>query len=220
MEQRFFYVDEKRKQYIKRWLCSVPEYQSKKKIVNLLYTVSVVLFVLHVGMPTISFFMGRCNAATIGAGAGVGLAMAVIPFAFARPISAKAKKSCGLPYTGREQECLVIYEDGVEFFFHNAASRYSESMDVYRIPLENINAVRYNVTYHIVTIIGQGELLSYDDYPSKRLNHQNSQRRFYSNSPYSILTAFNEEEKAVTLLCSMAKNQLGVSILNSEQLGY
>ena len=85
--------------------------------------------------------MGRCNAATIGAGAGVGLAMAVIPFAFARPISAKAKKSCGLPYTGREQECLVIYEDGVELFFHNAASRYSESMDVYRIPIENINAV-------------------------------------------------------------------------------
>ena len=168
MEQRFFYVDEKRKQYIKRWLCSVPEYQSKKKIVNLLYTVSVILFVLHVGIPTISFSMGRCNAATIGAGTGVGLAMAVIPFAFARPISAKAKKSCGLPYTGREQECLVIYEDGVEFFFHNAASRYSESMDVYRIPIENINAVRYDATYHIVTIIGQGELLSYDDYPSKR----------------------------------------------------
>lgn len=172
------------------------------------------------GYQPLVFFMGRCNAATIGAGAGVGLAMAVIPFAFARPISAKAKKSCGLPYTGREQECLVIYEDGVELFFHNAASRYSESMDVYRIPIENINAVCYNVTYHIVTIIGQGELLSYDDYPSKRLNHQNSQRRFYSNSPYSILTAFNEEEKAVTLLCSMAKNQLGVSILNSEQLGY
>lgn len=93
MEQRFFYVDEKRKQYIKRWLCSVPEYQSKKKIVNLLYTVSVILFVLHVGIPTISFSMGRCNAATIGAGTGVGLAMAVIPFAFARPISAKAKKA-------------------------------------------------------------------------------------------------------------------------------
>lgn len=112
-----------------------------------------------------------------------------------------------MPYTGREQECLVIYEDGVEFFFHNAASRYSESMDVYRIPIENINAVRYDATCHIVTIIGQGELLSYDDYPSKRLNHQNSQRRFYSNSPYSILTAFDEEEKAVALLCSMAKNQ-------------
>ena len=76
-----------------------------------------------------------------------------------------------------------------------------------KISIENINAVRYDATYHIVTIIGQGELLSYDDYPSKRLNHQNSQRRFYSNSPYSILTAFNEEEKAVTLLCSMAKNQ-------------
>ena len=100
MEQRFFYVDEKRKQYIKRWLCSVPEYQSKKKIVNLLYTVSVILFVLHVGIPTISFSMGRCNAATIGAGTGVGLAMAVIPFAFARPISAKAKKKLWIAIYG------------------------------------------------------------------------------------------------------------------------
>lgn len=93
MEKCFFSVGKKKRQYIEKWLCSVPEYQSKKKIVNLLYTVSVILFVLHVGIPTISFSMGRCNAATIGAGTGVGLAMAVIPFAFARPISVKAKKT-------------------------------------------------------------------------------------------------------------------------------
>ena len=214
MEKCFFSVGKKKRQYIEKWLCSVPEYQSKKKIVNLLYTVSVILFVLHVGIPTISFSMGRCNAATIGAGTGVGLAMAVIPFAFARPISAKAKKSCGLPYTGREQEYLVIYEDGVEFFFHNAASRYSESMDVYRIPVENINAVRYDATYHIITIIGQGEFLSYDDYPGRRLNHQNSQRRFYSNSPYYILNAFDKEDDVIVLLSGMARNKSSIGSKN------
>ena len=205
MEQRFFYVDEKRKQYIKRWLYSVPEYQSKKKIVNLLYTVSVVLFVLHVGIPTISFLLGRCNAATIGAGAGVGAAMAVMPFAFAKPISVKVKKSCGLPFTGRMQEHLVIYEDGIEFFFHNVDSRYLESVDVYRIPIENLNAVNYDSTYHILTIIGQGELISYDDYPSRRVNYQNSQRRFYGNSSYSILMAFDEEQIVADLLRGMAR---------------
>ena len=203
-----FCISEKMKRrYLNQWLRTIPEYQQKRRRVCALYVASAILLLVHILFPFVTFLKGACSINTIWAGVGVGLAMASIPFAFARPLSAKAKMSCGLPYTGREQECLVIYEDGVEFFFHNAASRYSESMDVYRIPIENINAVRYDTTYHIVTIIGQGELLSYDDYPSKRLNHQNSQRRFYSNSPYSILTAFNEEEKAVALLCSMAKNQ-------------
>ena len=205
MEKHFFIIEKKKKKYIKKWLYSVSEYRSKEKIVKLLYAISVMLFALHVGAPTISFLLGRCNAATIGAGAGVGAAMAVMPFAFAKPISAKVKKSCGLPFTGRMQEHLVLYEDGIEFFFHNVDSRYLESMDVYRIPIENLNAVKYDSAYHILTIIGQGELLSYDDYPSKRLNHQNSQRRFYGNSSYSILMAFDEEQLAVDLLMDMAK---------------
>lgn len=154
---------------------------------------------------TISFLLGRCNAATIGAGAGVGAAMAVMPFAFAKPISVKVKKSCGLPFTGRMQEHLVIYEDGIEFFFHNVDSRYLESVDVYRIPIENLNAVNYDSTYHILTIIGQGELISYDDYPSRRINYQNSQRRFYGNSSYSILMAFDEEQIVADLLRGMAR---------------
>lgn len=158
-------------------------------------------------VPTVVFSLGKCNASAIGAGAGVGIAIALILFAFARPISVKAKKDCGLPYTAREQECLILYDDGVEFLFHNAFSRYSESMDVYRIPIENINAVRYDPTYHMVTVIGQGELLSYDDYSTRRLNHQNSQRRFYSNSPYYILNAFDKEDDVIVLLSGMARNK-------------
>lgn len=96
---------------------------------------------------------------------------------------------------------------GVEFSFYNTDSRYVRSRDVYRIPVENINAVRFDEEYHIVTIIGEGEFLSYDDFPSKRLNHQNSQRRFYSNSPYSILMVFDKEKEAVILLKNLAKNQ-------------
>ena len=80
-------------------------------------------------------------------------------------------------------------------------------MDVYRIPIENINAVRYDPTYHMVTVIGQGELLSYDDYSTRRLNHQNSQRRFYSNSPYYILNAFDKEDDVIVLLSGMARNK-------------
>lgn len=207
MKKCFFSVDKKKRQYIEKWLCSVPEYQSKKKIVKILYAVSMLLFALHIGVPTVVFSLGKCNASAIGAGAGVVIAIALILFAFARPISVKAKKDCGLPYTAREQECLILYDDGVEFLFHNAFSRYSESMDVYRIPIENINAVRYDPTYHMVTVIGQGELLSYDDYSTRRLNHQNSQRRFYSNSPYYILNAFDKEDDVIVLLSGMARNK-------------
>ena len=78
-------------------------------------------------------------------------------------------------------------------------------MDVYRIPIENLNAVNYDSTYHILTIIGQGELISYDDYPSRRINYYNSQRRFYGNSSYSILMAFDEEQIVVDIIMGMVK---------------
>lgn len=87
MKKCFFSVDKKKRQYIEKWLCSVPEYQSKKKIVKILYAVSMLLFALHIGVPTVVFSLGKCNASAIGAGAGVGIAIALILFAFARPIS-------------------------------------------------------------------------------------------------------------------------------------
>ena len=81
MEKRFFSVGKKRVQYIEKWLCSVPEYQSKKKIVEILYAVSMLLFVLHIGVPAVVFSLGKCNASAIGAGAGVGIVIALIPVA-------------------------------------------------------------------------------------------------------------------------------------------
>lgn len=79
-------------------------------------------------------------------------------------------------------------------------------MNMYRIPIENINAVRYDQQYHIITIIGEGEVIAYDDYENKRINHYTSQRRFYSNTPYYIISAFEDEMQVVQLLKSMAKN--------------
>lgn len=189
---------ERKKQYIRNWLYSLPEYRKRNWLVNCLYAASIALFVFYASVPAFVFLLGECNVAAIGAGFEVGFVVAVIPFAFARAISVKAK---------REEESLKVYEDGVEFSFYNTDSRYVRSRDVYRIPVENINAVRFDEEYHIVTIIGEGEFLSYDDFPSKRLNHQNSQRRFYSNSPYSILMAFDKEKEAVILLKNLAKNQ-------------
>ena len=198
---------ERKKQYIRNWLYSLPEYRKRNWLVNCLYAASIALFVFYASVPAFVFLLGECNVAAIGAGFEVGFVVAVIPFAFAWAISVKAKRNCGSPYTKREEESSKVYEDGVECSYHNTDSRYVRSRDVYRIPVENINAVRFDEEYHIVTIIGEGEFLSYDDFPSKRLNHQNSQRRFYSNSPYSILMAFDKEKEAVILLKNRAKNQ-------------
>ncbi len=65
------------------------------------------------------------------------------------------------------------------------------------------------VTYR-ATIIGEAELLAYDDYAGNRLNHQKSQRKFYNNSPYQILMSFDEEQEIVQLLSKMAKNRTEV----------
>ena len=70
--------------------------------------------------------------------------------------------------------------------------------------------VNYDREFHIVTIIGEAELLAYDDYAGNRLNHQKSQRKFYNNSPYQILMSFDEEQEIVQLVSKMAKNRTEV----------
>ena len=69
----------------------------------------------------------------------------------------------------------------------------------------------YNLDYVKGAIIGEAELLAYDDYAGKRLNHQKSQRKFYSNSPYQIIMSFEEEQEIVQLVSKMAKNRTEVS---------
>lgn len=203
---QFYVLVDKKQQYLNQWIQTIPEYQRKRRLVNFLYILSGGLLLLHIFAAILIFLRGDCAVDDFGVIVGLGTIIASIPFSFAVPISIKAKRSCGVPYSNRKEECLVLYDDGVEFIFHNCSSPYEGSKNVYRIPIENINAVRYDSKYHIVTIIGEGQLLWYDDYPSRRLNHQRSQRRFYSNSPYSILMAFENEKAAVEKLCSMAKN--------------
>ena len=125
-------------------------------------------------------------------------------------IKRKAFNEFSFPFGNIEKECLKVYEDGIEYLYHNASSDFSESMDIYRIALEKINAVNYDREFHIVTIIGEAELLAYDDYAGNRLNHQKSQRKFYNNSPYQILMSFDEEQEIVQLVRKMAKNRTEV----------
>ena len=76
-------------------------------------------------------------------------------------------------------------------------------MDIYSISSNSISAI--NINGDILTIIGKGKLISYDDITKKRVNWQNSQRKFYSNTPYSILLAFDERKEIIERIKKMVE---------------
>ena len=206
MKKDYFGSSDKKKLYIRNWVESNSEFKKKKKISIIFKIVALLVLLVCVIGPAIILIGEKNIMQGIVAGGVVGLIIGLIPFLIGDSIKIKAFNECGKPYVNVLQECLRIYEDGVEYLYHNSTSEYSESMDVYRIPIENVNAVNYNSDFHIVTIIGEGELLAYDDYVAKRINHQKSQGKFYSNTPYSFICAFDDETEIVNTLKSMAKN--------------
>lgn len=60
----------------------------------------------------------------------------------------------------------------------------------------------FDETYNIVTIMGRGALIAYDDYSIGRINHRLSERKFYSDSCYSFILAFEDKEEFLDLLNS------------------
>lgn len=183
------------------------EFKAKNKIGFILQLAAAVIWIICIVVPAVTMIHNEAFLSGVLAGLAVGVIFASIPFVIGESVKRKAFLEYGEPFVRREQECIKIYDDGVEYLFHYTPSQYEENMDIYRIPIENMNAVNYNQEYHVITIIGKGELLSDDNYAEKRLNHYNSQRRFYSNSPYYLITAFDEENQVVELLKSMAKNK-------------
>lgn len=69
---------ERKKQYIRNWLYSLPEYRKRNWLVNCLYAASIALFVFYASVPAFVFLLGECNVAAIGAGFEVGFVVAVI----------------------------------------------------------------------------------------------------------------------------------------------
>lgn len=211
MSNSFYASPEMKKKYIKKWVASKSEYQQKHKTVQLLYAAALLVWITFI---IIFIVISLCNSKSlpsgIAIGAAVGAAFACIPFVIGNAIHHKAFLEYSSPFSSIKRECLCIYDDGVEYLYHNAANKQSVSMDVYRIPAENINAVSYDPEYHIITIIGKGELLAYDNYTEKQIDPINSQRRFFSNSPYDILAAFENEEQALQLLKRIAKRNNGL----------
>ena len=210
MDSIFYGSSNVKKKNINKWVESQSDYKKKKKLAMAFRVVAFVVLLICILLPVLLLMGNDAIYKGLLAGIIVGLIFASIPFFIGDSIKRKAFNEFSFPFGDIENECLKVYEDGIEYLYHNASSDFYESMDIYRIPLENINAVNYDKEFHIVTIIGEAELLAYDDYAEKRLNYQKSQRKFYRNSPYQIIMSFDEEQEIVQLVSKMAKNRTEV----------
>ncbi len=191
---------------ISDWLQGNEEFLKKRKISVIL---KVIGFCLLIGI-TLAFSIGSGGMELgIVAGLGLGAVVGCIPFSIGSGIGTKAFNECGEPFTKREKEYILISNDEIEFGFSNVDNKYKESMDnsitkdIYSITKEKISAI--NVNGNVLTIIGEGRLISYDDIISKRVNQMNSQRRFYSNTPYSILLDFDDKDKIIQSVKNIVK---------------
>lgn len=206
MKRIFYGVKNKKTTYIKEMVKSKNEFKKKQNIVRVFKIIALLVLIVCIAFPTVLFINNEAIGSSIIAGGIVGIIFASIPFFIGDNIRIKAFKEYGTPFVNMKQEHLIIYDDGVEYLYHDRTNKYPESMNVYSIPIENINAVRYDPKYHMITIIGEGEFIVYDCYKTKRINNYKSQRKFYSNSPYDIISAFEDEIQVVQLLKDMAKH--------------
>lgn len=191
-----------KKAYLKSWLSKNPKYLRKKRLSNILKVfggiltvVIALIFIVGSSFSSVGFVTG------IGAGAIIGF----IPYCIGVSVGIKAMYEYGAPFSREEKEYLLLSDDELEFGSSSVDNKYKESMDIYSISANAISAI--NINGDILTIIGKGKLTSYDDITEKRINWENSQRKFYSNTPYPILLAFDEREEIVERIKEMKERQ-------------
>lgn len=198
MGKRYIVNNGLKKTYLESWLCLNPEYLRRKKISNALKLFGGILVAIIV---VVFGFNSAFSGVGLVAGIGLGVIIGCIPYIIGTSIGIKAVSEYGAPFSKREKEYLLISDGELEFGFQNVDNKYKESMDIYSISACAINAI--NVNGDVLTLIGEGKLTSYDDIISKRINLSNSQRKFYDNTPFSILLAFDERDEIVNCIKRM-----------------
>ena len=206
MKEKYYTIntDLKRK-LLKKYISNKPAYKTKHMINKILKLISLIIVI---GMAWWLFTGSYDDQKWEGGFVGLltGLAFGSIPFFIGQYFEINGRKDAGSPFNEMKREYLLISDEGVQFSYHDTEDENDDNMTVYEIKTENLNAVVYNQEYHIITMIGVAKQTAYDDMQKKIIDEERSQRRFYSNSPYEIMLAFDEEEEIVKLLKGMAKN--------------
>lgn len=205
MEKEFIVNYDMKKKDLKKFTDNQSGYKKIIVIARSLQSIGIVIFIGFVIFAILSFIDTDMLLAGVIAGFGLGFILGSIPFFLGQCIGIKGKIKYGSPYNEMEKESIIISDVGIQFSYCDTENRYANSRDVYQIYSENINDVRYDSEYNIVTIIGVGELIVYDDILIRRINHAKSQRKFYSDSEYSFMLSFDNKDEIVEMLRSKVK---------------
>lgn len=192
------YIANKRvkKKYLRSYLSKNPSFRKRERIatsVNIIGLVLAFLF-LFIAIDNYSIFDGLLDFFAVIA--GVIILLISVPEIIAGSIRSRAIREFGMPFCDREKECIEFFNDRVEYYFQDANNMYTYQMSVYSIAAEKINAI--NINENILTIIGEGSLTYYDNFARNKINHELSQRRFYSNTPFSILLNFDNKDEIIS----------------------
>lgn len=179
-------------------------HKANRTIGYVLYAIAIVVCVgCYVFVTSRSTDVGQAKALSFEMiGLFVGVIFGCIPLAIGQVVINKSKKEYGRPYCRMTREFLYVDDKGIQFGYHSTENKYTASMDVYQILYEDINQVTYDEMYNIVTITGCGELIAYDDYSTHRINRALSERKFYSNSSFSFIFAFEDRTEFLNLIKS------------------
>ena len=207
MKEKYYTINtDLKKKLLKKYINNQSGYKKWVIISKILKILSLVIIVGLVAMAYLSFKDLDTFWIGIFSALGLGLAFASVPFITGHVIKLSGDNKYGESYIVEDREFLIISDEGVKAGYHEKNSELPDSWGVYEISKENMNAVIYDSENHIIIFIGEGKLTLYDDMQRKIINEKRSQRKFYENSPYEIMLAFNEEEEIVKLLKGMAKN--------------
>lgn len=210
MIQYYKFDPKLKKRMLSKWLNSQSKHKRNRTIAYVLYATALIICIgCYAFVTSRSADVGQSKALSFGViGLLVGIVFGSIPFAVGQVVINKSKAEYGRPYCRMTHEFLYTDDKEVQFGYHNTENKYTASMDVYQILYDDINRVTYDETHCVVTIMGCGELIAYDDYSAHRINRALSERKFYTDSCYSFILAFEDRAEFLNLINSK-KNQEG-----------
>lgn len=173
-------------------------------------TIQIVLFFIVIGIFCGLTYYGIQYESTDGIVLCLGVAVIFdgILLGMADLIKKKTILRLGRPYSKMESECVNLIDDiGLEFYYHDVLKNSQTTMDVYLIYYEDIMDLDYDEDTMLLTITGKAQLIVYDDFAHRRINQEKSQRRFYNDSKYSFILAFDDAKTILSNLTECSKNR-------------
>ena len=178
-----------KKKYLNLWIKDSRSYKnSGKKKIGIAMVLAAVIVIITAG---ISDFL-QPSYSTAPSLLPVGFIFAAILVIFGAFLEEKARNEAAFPHINFDNEYLKLYDDGLEYVYHDKKSSYS--LYKYRIPQENIHTVVYDSKHHYITISGKYELSMVDEQGGER----NCLNRTYDDSTFAFFMPCSEaEEQAI-----------------------